>query len=120
MHPQETIANNGLCPVCGLPAVLGVSYRVEELADRPEGTPSPGAKDFKSLIPLTEVLGEVMEVGAKSKKVMSSYFAMLRDLRPELEILMNLSLSDIRMHSGDLVAEAIDRMRPGRVKPVAG
>ena len=120
MHPQETIANNGLCPVCGLPAVLGVSYRVEELADRPEGTPSPGAKDFKSLIPLTEVLGEVMEVGAKSKKVMSSYFAMLRDLGPELEILMNLSLSDIRAHSGDLVAEAIDRMRSGRVKPVAG
>src|SRR3990172_1515475 len=85
MHPQETIANNGLCPVCGLPAVLGVSYRVEALADRPEGTPSPGAKDFKSLIPLTEVLGEVMEVGAKSKKVMSSYFAMLRDLGPELD-----------------------------------
>ncbi|MBN1464676.1 UvrD-helicase domain-containing protein [candidate division KSB1 bacterium] len=118
--PAETIKNNGLCPVCGKPAVLGVSYRIEELADRPPGYTPPDAKPFKSLIPLPEVLGEVLDVGPTSKRVEQLYHHLLQELGPELDILMKRSLSDIRSVGGDLVAEAISRMRDGKIEPIPG
>ena len=37
LSPEKTRALEGKCPVCGDPLTLGVLYRVEELADRPEG-----------------------------------------------------------------------------------
>ena len=120
MRPTETIENHGLCPVCGKPATLGVNYRVEELADRPEGARPEGAKSFLSLIPLPEVLSEVLGVGPKSKKVQRVYFSMLQELGPELSILMDLSIKDIEAHSGGLVAEAVRRMRAGEVHPMPG
>ena len=119
-HPQETIANKGLCPICGKPAVLGVSYRVEELADRPIGEKPENTKPFKSLIPLPEVLSEVYNVGPKSKRIQNVYFSMLQELGSELSILMDISINDIHSHSGDLTAEAIKRMREGQVHPIPG
>ncbi len=120
MFPKETIQNKGLCPVCGKPAVLGVSYRVEELADRDEGIKPKDAKNFKSLVPLKEVISEVFGVGPASKKVQILYESMYRELGSELDILMNLSLQDIKAHSGSIVAEAIHRMREGRIHPEPG
>jgi len=120
MRPTETIAQNGVCPVCGKPATLGVSYRVEELADRPEGTKPPQAKPFLSLIPLPEVLSEVYGVGPKSKRVQKEYFTMLHNIGSELKILVDVSISDIRVSAGPLVAEAIRRMREGEVHPIPG
>lgn len=118
--PAETIANNNLCPVCGKPATLGVNYRVEELADRPEGFRPENAKPFLSLIPLPEVLSEVLGVGPTTKRVNAKYFAMLNELGSELEILINIPIQDIAKSSGELVAEAIRRMRQGEVHPEPG
>ncbi len=120
MHPRETLANNGLCPVCGKPAVLGVEYRVEELADRPEGFHPKEAKSFLSLVPLTEILSEVHNVGAASKKVQRHYFSMLQELGPELEILLDHSLSEIEKVAGALVAEGVHRVREGEIEPEPG
>ena len=119
-RPSETMANNGLCPVCGKPAVLGVSYRVEELADRPEGFKPENAKPFASLIPLPEILGQVLSVGPNSKRVQNMYFSLLNDLGAELDILMNIPYSDIRHAAGAFVEEAIRRMREGRINPEPG
>ena len=47
----------------------GVLARVEALADRPEGFRPPGARPFHNLIPLGEVLGEVIGVGPASERV---------------------------------------------------
>lgn len=118
--PSETIANNGLCPVCGKPAVLGVSYRVAQLADRPEDYCAPDAKQFKSLIPLAEVLGEVLGVGSGAKRVEQLYFSLLNHLGSELDILLNISIADIRSVAGDVVAEAIKRMRDGKIYTIPG
>ncbi len=120
MKPSETIANNGLCPVCGKPAVKGVNYRVEELADRPEGYQPKSRQPFKSLIPLPEVLSEITGVGPNSKKVNQLYHKALHELGSELNILMNIPLTDIQHTSGSLLAEAVRRMRQGQVDPDPG
>ena len=67
--PEEAKDLGSRCPHCSKPLTLGVMHRVMELADRPQGTPAPGSKPFESLIALPAILGEVLEVGATSKKV---------------------------------------------------
>lgn len=120
LTPHETSAYNGLCPQCGKKVTVGVSHRVDELADRAEATPPPTAGDVKSLIPLPEVLAEVCGSSSKSKTVQALYEKMTALLGPELSILMNVPLDDIRVTSSTLVAEAVKRLRAGNVTREAG
>ena len=69
--PEQTREYKGICPVCGKPLTVGVLNRVEELADRPEGERPQSARDFYSLIPLTEILSEIMHVASPTNKVMA-------------------------------------------------
>ncbi|OGR34558.1 MAG: hypothetical protein A2051_13845 [Desulfovibrionales bacterium GWA2_65_9] len=119
MEPGETVANRGLCPVCGKPATLGVLHRVLALADRPEPVQPEGQPGFDSLIPLKEVLSEVLDVGAGSKKVALEYFRLITALGPELFILREAPLPDIRRAS-PVLAEAVERMRAGKVLRKSG
>jgi len=119
MEPGETVANRGLCPVCGKPATLGVLHRVLALADRPEPVQPEGQPGYDSLIPLREVLSEVLDVGAGSKKVAQEYFRLIETLGPELFILREAPLPDIRKAS-PVLAEAVERMRAGKVLRKSG
>ncbi|MEW6263044.1 MAG: UvrD-helicase domain-containing protein [Thermodesulfobacteriota bacterium] len=120
MNPEETRSLNGLCPACGRHLTVGVLSRVLELADRPAGHKPETASPFHSLIPLAEVLGEVLETGPQSKRVLETYESLLRDLGPELVILLETPLSDLAKDGGDVLAEAISRMRSSRVLAEAG
>lgn len=120
LHPQETIKNKGLCPVCKKPVTVGVMARVEELADHPEGRRSPKARPFYSLVPLAEIIAEARGVGVASKKVQADYFEMLNTLGNELSILREFSIERIAKSAGTLVAEGIRRVREGQLKIAAG
>jgi len=119
-EPQTTLAHNGLCAVCGKKVTVGVSHRVEMLADRPPGGKPTRVHPFHSIIPLPEILGEVHNVGPSSKKVKKAYDALLVKLGPEFEILLETSLDDIEQAGGSLLAEGIRRMRRGEVNLAAG
>ena len=120
LTPSETLKYNGKCPVCGRKITIGVSHRVEELADREEGYIRENAKRFESLVPLPEVIGASIGTSAASKKAVREYHCILAELGPEFEILRNLPLEDIRRVSGDRVAEGIGRLRDGRVERIPG
>jgi ATP-dependent DNA helicase UvrD/PcrA len=120
LSPAETRRLAGLCPVCGKSVTVGVMHRVEELADRPDGTPRPDADPYRSLIPLPEILSELEGVGPGSKRVARTHEALLTRLGPELHILEHAPLETIGDCASGQLVEAVRRMRNGNVIREAG
>ncbi|WP_189227811.1 UvrD-helicase domain-containing protein, partial [Saccharothrix coeruleofusca] len=119
MEPAETRAHGGVCPECGKPLTVGVLSRVEELADRPEGTAPDGVPGFRSLVPLPEIMSEILGTGPKSKKVLGEIDRLTAALGPELGILQDVPVDEVEAHS-PLLAEALARLRRGQVIRDAG
>lgn len=117
MEPEETRDARGLCPVCGSPVTVGVLNRVDVLADRDEPILQ---RAFHSLIPLPEILSELLSCGPATKKVGAAYETLLADLGPELEILMSRPEAQIEAAGGPLLAQAVSRMREDRVIRLGG
>ena len=118
--PRTTKKQKGICPVCNKPLTLGVMYRVEALADRPEGEKPEKTHPFYSRIPLLEILSDVLKVGAGSKKVKNNYMSLLEKLGPELVILNDIKIETIEKADVPLLGEAIKRMRQNRIKLLPG
>ena len=71
-------------------------------------------------MPLPEVLGEIAASGPSSKTVERGYGRLLAALGSELSILQSVPLEDIARTESSLLAEAIARLRAGRVIRDAG
>lgn len=120
LTPSETEKYGGLCPVCGRKITIGVSHRVEELADRPENYVKPGGTAFESLVPLPEVIGASLGHSAASRKVQREYEEMLAKLGPEFEILRTIPQEEIQRAAGHRIAQGIMRLRQGKVERIPG
>ncbi|MBX3261835.1 MAG: UvrD-helicase domain-containing protein [Labilithrix sp.] len=120
LTPAEARDAGGLCPSCGKRLTAGVSGRVEVLADRPEGARPEGAKPFQSLIPLAELLGELVDTGAGSARVGREYERLLTRVGPELAVLGDLPVEELGRDGPPLFGEAIQRMRAGQVQVKPG
>ncbi len=120
LHPSETQAHHGNCPVCGKPVTIGVMARIEELADRPKGGKSPRARQYENLIPLPEIIGEAKNQNPGTKGVEELFQRLLAGLGNELFILREAPLENIQRIAGGVAAEGIKRMRAGKVKIAAG
>lgn len=114
LDPHETRRLNNLCPVCGKPVTVGVHHRVLELADRTQPLYSETAPGFHSLIPLTELLGELLQVGPSSKQVAHQYGRVLTQFGSEFNLLLHADLDQINAYE-PLLAESVKRMRTGKV-----
>jgi superfamily I DNA/RNA helicase len=128
LSPAEAAAAGGICPVCGKALTRGVMGRVLELADRPVNDEEPCPKDtggtnkrpYLSLIPLREILEELLECKRASKKIDVAYRSLINNGGTELAILSDIREKDLEGLkipglSGELLAEAVGRMRSGKV-----
>ncbi len=113
--PAETRENGGICPVCGRPVTVGVLNRVAELADRERIDERSARAPYTCLIPLKELLSEILGIGPNSKGVGNLYAQLVQNLGPELEILLRLPIENIREKGGEILAEGVGRMRHRRV-----
>ena len=120
LSPEDTKKLNGICPVCGKPVTIGVSYRVNELSDRKEiiTPPSTAGKVF-SLVPLQEIVSEIMQVGPQSKSAVCEYERLVHRFGSELAILQDIPTDEISKAS-TLLGEGISRLRQGKVIKHAG
>jgi DNA helicase II / ATP-dependent DNA helicase PcrA len=120
--PAETAERDGLCIKCGKPVTVGVLSRVEDLADEPDGRrPAATAKtDVEHLVQLSEILGEIYGVGARSRSVGRRLDALVAALGPELYVLREAPIDDVRRAGGELLGEAIRRLRSGDVRRTPG
>uniref|UniRef100_A0A831XD07 DNA helicase UvrD n=1 Tax=Geobacter metallireducens TaxID=28232 RepID=A0A831XD07_GEOME len=114
LEPEETRRLGGKCPVCGRPLTVGVLHRVLELADRRRPLHPPDAPEFFRLVPLPEVLGEILGVGSGSREVLRHYGRLVARFGSEFGLLLHAQPEEIREVS-PLVAEAVTRIRAGRV-----
>ena len=120
LSPAETRKNRGICPKCKKPVTVGVLSRVEQLADRPEGYMPTNRPPYKSLVPLKEIIAESMDHGVNTKGVAAEYEAILKKGSNEFNILINLSIDELKQITDDTIVEAIKRVREGKMSVEPG
>lgn len=113
LTPVQTRELGGTCPQCGRQVVAGVMNRVERLADREK------VRDIKKLeyiFPLSEVIAEIEGVKSDtSKRAVAEYGKVIGVLGNEFFILREIEVEKIRDAGFPVLAEAIGRMRAGKV-----
>jgi len=114
-QPDETVAHDGLCSVCGKRVTVGVLHRVAQLADRSDPADAGTRPPFLSVIPLKEILSEILNVGPQSKAVARAYRTVVQKAGSEFYVLIHLPVDAVRQAGGEILAEAIRRMRAGDV-----
>lgn len=115
--PDESENHQNICPVCGKPLTIGVLNRVMELADRK--SPLTAKEQFESCVPLKEILAEIHQTGAKSKKIHSHYEKLINSYGNELDILQNVPIETIS-HENNMLAKALYNMRTDAVRKTYG
>ena len=120
LNPHETIKAGGICPVCSKPLTIGVMHRVLELADRELPYFPPNSPEYYSLIPLSEVLGEIFSKGPATKTVLHEYGKLINMFESEFNLLLNVSVDEISERYSKVLGEAVKRIRKRKVVRRAG
>jgi uncharacterized protein (TIGR00375 family) len=120
MSPEETKKNKGICPKCAKPMTIGVMNRVDKLADRGVGEGGEGRIPFRSLIPLDEVIADVLGLGVSSLKVRNEYEKLVETIGSEFKVLMDADYENLRRASSSDIAEAVIGVRERKVELIPG
>jgi len=115
LNPEESLKYNNICPRCGRPLTIGVMNRVMQLADRKLGEKPEKFIPFQRLIPLGEIIGDVLNVGVGTKAVDGHYKSLISALGNEFKILLEAKKQEIAAVSLPEIAEGVDRVRQGKV-----
>ena len=93
---------------------------MEELADRGPDEKPERHHPFYSIVPLEEILSELLDVGPKSKKVVAAYNSVLEKIGPEFEVMYETPVEELKKSGQLLLDIAIDRIRRGAIQLTPG
>jgi uncharacterized protein (TIGR00375 family) len=115
--PEETKKLNGICPKCGKQLVIGVDYRVGQLAD--------GDKKFDSqkvyeILPLHELISASIGSPLASKKTWVIYDKLIAEFGNELNVLLIASPERLLKIADEKIVNLISENRKGNIKVKAG
>jgi len=121
LSPQEAIKFGNRCPVCRRKLTKGVEQRIEELADRPVNFKPEKAIGYMHLLPLSEIIATVLGVNYPgTQKVWDIYNQLVTKFGDEYTVLIDASKEEMSRIVDSRIAEAIVRVREGKVKVIPG
>jgi len=95
-------------------------HRIEELADREEGFVPKNAIQFKSLLPLSELVAKVYNTEAYSRKVWEESMKLIREFGSELNVLLEAPEEKLKLLTNEKIVEIIIKNRNGKIKMQPG
>jgi uncharacterized protein (TIGR00375 family) len=114
--PEETKKLNGKCPVCGKPLIIGVDYRVEEIAKESEGYRPKNAKQYYLIVPLHELIAFVHRTPLASKKSWEIYNRFIERFGSEFNVLFNAQKAEMLKEGFDVrLVEMVMLNREGKL-----
>jgi uncharacterized protein (TIGR00375 family) len=115
-NPEESKKENNICPVCRRELTLGVSHRIEELADRPKDYIKKDAPGFYKLIPLSEIISFAVNCGISTKKVNQIYYKLIDSFENEFNILLKIPIEEIKkIYDNEIFLKLIKLNRIGKI-----
>ena len=103
------------CPKCKKPLTIGVLGRISQLADRAFGFVPEKSIPFKTLIPLQEIIAEVLDKGVDTTSVKNEYAKLISKYGSEFRILIDESLDNLSRGISEDIFTGISRVRSGDV-----
>lgn len=120
MHPKDAIKLKNICPKCKKKMTIGVLQRVEELADREEGYVPKNAIPFKTLLPLHEIISNLIKEDFNSRRVLEIYNKLIKKFGNEFKILLDIEKERLEEVVDKKVADGILKVREGKVSYIPG
>ena len=119
--PKEAQKFGSICPICRRKLTKGVEQRIEELADRPYGFKPDNVPGFMRLLPLSEIIATVLDSSSPATQaVWQIYNLLVTKFGNEYNVLINASQEELRKIVDIAIADAIIKVRTGRVTVVPG
>ncbi|TRO49097.1 DNA helicase UvrD [Candidatus Bathyarchaeota archaeon] len=121
LSPKQAKRFNNICPVCRKKLTKGVEQRVDELADQPINRKPKNAPSFLRLLPLSNIITEVLNVGSPSTQaVWKIYSELIRNFHNEYFVLIEAPRDDLLKIVDFPIANAILKVREGDFEVIPG